>query len=144
MANTPSKILGINILPEEQERFIAFREQKPELGLECVEFHDSLAAALGGVSISLPVARPEVDLVVLGLNYDRSNHTVVTSVPAGLMTQMNLLQLYYPSAEYIVATNVPVWAREDHGDQYASVSRCIDLVPYTYVARFLAMIAGDL
>jgi hypothetical protein len=80
----------------------------------------------------------------LGLNYDRSDHTVVTSVPAGLMTQLNQLGIYFPRAQYLIATNVPVWAREDHGDQYSSVSRCIDLVPYTYVARFLAMIAGDL
>lgn len=144
MANTPSIILGINILPEEQERFIAFREQNPGLDLECVEFHSSVAAALGGLSLSTPVVRPEVDLVVLGLNYDRSKHTEVTSVPAGLMTQMTQLQLYFPRAQYLIATNAPVWAREDHGDQYASVSRCIDLVPYTYVARFFAMIVGDL
>lgn len=142
MATTPS-ILAINILPEEEARFREFRARHPEIGLEQVAFHRSVAHGLGGLSQVIPVSRPEVDLVVLGHNYDRRSRdrTAHTTVPAALSNQLSAVSAWFPSADILVVTNVPVWTRENHGDQLAAYSAVIGPISYSELGRLLSMVA---
>lgn len=142
MVDTSSKIVAANIPDEEQVRFRQFTAEHPHLGLSRVEFHKSLAHSLGGLSCVAPGPRPEVSLLVLGVNYDRATGQVISTVPASFENQLNVFKTFYPNAELLVVSNVPVWARESHGDQLADSGLFTNIVAYAWIARLMVTMAA--